>query len=407
MARFFVSNSRPRWRRPLALALLVFFAFVNLHPAAVLGAPPPQSAYRLTAEDEAFLEDLSRRSFQFFWEQANPETGLVLDRSRTDGTPSSENHRYVASIASTGFGLSALCIAAERGWVAKNEARERVRTTLRFFADRVFNEHGWFYHWMDARTGERVWRSEISSIDTALLLGGVLVARQYFRGDAEIVRLATKIYERVDFRWMLDGHPTLLSHGSRPETGFIRNRWDTYSEQMSLLLLGVGSPTHPLPPASWRAWSRKWITYGGHTYMHAHPPLFIHQYSHAWVDFRGWREKLVSARGLLRELGDGDARAPPVLPRPRAGVPRLHREHLGHHGFGQRARLRGVGRAAAPPAHRRHGRAVRRGRLADVHAGHRRPGPARDARASSANASTVATASPTPSTRTTAGSTRT
>ena len=290
MARFFVSDYRPRGRRPLALALLVFFAFVNPPPAVALGAPPPQSAYRLTAEDEAFLEDLSRRSFRFFWEQANPETGLVLDRSRTDGTPSSENHRHVASIASTGFGLSALCIAAERGWVTKNEARERVRTTLRFFADRVFNEHGWFYHWMDARTGERVWRSEISSIDTALLLGGVLVARQYFRGDAEIVRLATKIYERVDFRWMLNGHPTLLSHGSRPETGFIKNRWDTYSEQMSLLLLGVGSPTHPLPPASWRAWSRKWITYGGHTYMHAHPPLFIHQYSHAWVDFRGWRE---------------------------------------------------------------------------------------------------------------------
>ena len=118
----------------------------------------------------------------------------------------------------------------------------------------------------------------------------MLTARGYFRDDAEIVRLASGVYDRVDFRWMLNGHPSLLSHGWRPETGFIRNRWDTYSEHLILILLAVGSRNHSIPPASWRAWERRRITYAGYNYMHAHPPLFIHQFSHAWVDFRGWRE---------------------------------------------------------------------------------------------------------------------
>jgi hypothetical protein len=143
---------------------------------------------------------------------------------------------------------------------------------------------------MNLRTGERAWRSEVSSIDTALLLGGVLTVRQCFRDDPEVVRLATRIYERVDFRWMLDGHPALLSHGWYPERGFIPHRWRDYSEQMMLILLAVGSPTHPVTPGAWRAWERKWITYAGYHYLNAHPPLFIHQYSHAWVDFRDRRE---------------------------------------------------------------------------------------------------------------------
>ena len=190
----------------------------------------PALSARLSAGDEAFLEDMSRRAFRFFREQADPATGLVRDRARTDNSPLDENHRDVASIAATGFGLTALCVAAERRWIAPTEARERVRATLRFFATRATHEHGWFYHWMDARTGERRWQSEISSIDTALLLAGVLTVRQKFRADPEIVRLATHIYERVDFPWMLNRHPTLLSHGWRPETGFIKYRWNAYSE---------------------------------------------------------------------------------------------------------------------------------------------------------------------------------
>jgi hypothetical protein len=253
-------------------------------------ASPARSSARLDAQaDEAFLEDMSRRAFRYFWEQADASTGLVRDRARTDGSPHDETHRDVASIAATGFGLTALCIAAERRWITPAEARERVRATLRFFAARAAHEHGWFYHWMDARTGERRWQSEISSIDTALLLGGVLTARQKFQADAEIVRLATTIYERVDFRWMLNKHPTLLSHGWRPETGFIKYRWNAYSEHLILYLLAVGSPTHPVTPRSWLAWQRERITYAGYTYITG-GPLFIHQYSHAWVDFRARRE---------------------------------------------------------------------------------------------------------------------
>jgi len=137
---------------------------------------PTHSA--LSSADETFLNDLEHRSFQYFWEQADPNTGLVPDRARMDGAPLDENHRNVASIAATGFGLTALCIGAERDWITATQARERVRNTLRFFGNQAFQEHGWFYHWLDTKSGERRWASEVSSIDTALLLGGVLTARQ-------------------------------------------------------------------------------------------------------------------------------------------------------------------------------------------------------------------------------------
>ncbi len=254
-------------------------------------ASAPQTPPRLSAEDDAFLEDLSRRSFLYFKEHADPVTGLVLDRARASGEahPASHHSHDITSSAATGFGLTALCIGAERGWITRAEARERVLLTLRFFAERAPHENGWFLHWMNKPDGERRWKSEFSSIDTALLLGGVLTARGYFREDAEIRRLATLIYERVDFRWMLNGHPTLLSHGWRPETGFLKPRWDTYSEHMILQLLAVGSTTHPITPRAWRAWARRRITYAARTYLND-GPLFTHQYSHAWVDFRGWRE---------------------------------------------------------------------------------------------------------------------
>ncbi|MEP7336574.1 MAG: glucoamylase family protein [Acidobacteriota bacterium] len=270
------------------ICLLLFFALLAGNPASIAAQT---KARALSSSDQSFLEDLSRHSFRYFQEQSDPQTGLVLDRARTDGSTHDESHRNTASIAATGFGLTAWCIAAKRGWVTKKEARDRVRNTLRFFADRAHQEHGWFWHWMNWRTGERVWRSEISSIDTTLLLGGVLTARQYFRNDKEIVRLATKIYERVDFVWMLNGDAHLLSHGWHPETGFIKNRWDDYSEEALLYLLAIGSPDHPIPPESWQAWKRDWITYGGFRYLSAPAPLFIHQYSHAWVDFRGRREQ--------------------------------------------------------------------------------------------------------------------
>ncbi|HEY2974032.1 MAG TPA: glucoamylase family protein [Pyrinomonadaceae bacterium] len=248
-------------------------------------------ARKRSHEDEAFLQDLQLRSFNYFWEQGDPQTGLVPDRARMDGSPLDENHRNVASIAATGFGLTALCIAADRGWINQSQARERARNTVRFFANRAFQERGWFYHWLDAKSGERRWNSEVSSIDTALLLAGVLTVRQYFRDDSEIVAFATKIYERVDFRWMLNGHPQLLSHGWKPETGFLKPRWDTYSEDTILYLLAIGSPAHPISPASWYALWRDRYRYEGYAYFTTiGVPLFMHQYAHAWVDYRNRRE---------------------------------------------------------------------------------------------------------------------
>jgi hypothetical protein len=260
----------------------------NVRPA------PPQSAYaahKFTRVDELFLEDLQHRSFNYFRTEADPQTGLVPDRARIDGSTLDENHRNVASIAATGFGLTALCIGAQRGWISSGEARERTRNTLRFFANQAFQEHGWFYHWLDAKTGARRWQSEVSSIDTALLLAGVLTARQYFREDKDIASLAAKIYERVDFRWMLNGHPQLLSHGWKPETGFLKPRWDTFSEDTILYLLAIGSPAHPIPPASWYALWRDRYRYEGYSYFTTiGVPLFMHQYAHAWIDYRDKRE---------------------------------------------------------------------------------------------------------------------
>jgi len=239
----------------------------------------------LSQRDDAFLDDLSRCAFRYFLEHADPATGLVLDRARTNGTAPAR----IASIAATGFGLTALAIAASRRWIEPAGALKRVRLTLRFFAEHAPHERGWFYHWMDAATGERQWNSEISSIDTALLLAGVLAAAQYFRDDVEIGGLVRRIYERVDFQWMLNGSPFLLSHGWKPESGFLPHRWDSYCELMILYLLAIGSPAHSIPAQAWYAWRRPSITYAGYTFIYD-GPLFVHQYSHAWVDFRGRRE---------------------------------------------------------------------------------------------------------------------
>ena len=241
--------------------------------------------------NDAFINDLQQRSFLYFWEQADPNTGLVPDRARMDGSPLPESHRDVASIAATGFGLTGSCIAAERNWIPRSQAIVRTRNTLRFFDSRAFHQRGWFYHWLDAKTGDRRWNSEISSIDTALLLAGVLTVKQCFANDAEIVRLATRIYSRVDFRWMLNGHPLLLSHGWKPETGFLKPRWDTYSEDTILYVVAIASPTHPIPAASWYAMWRDRYRYEGHSYFTTiGVPLFMHQYSHAWIDYRNRRE---------------------------------------------------------------------------------------------------------------------
>jgi len=271
----------------LITALVAFIVWPSTITWAHVG---PQTNPKSSA-DEALINDLEQRSFRYFWEQADPETGLVPDRARMDSSQLDANHQNVASTAATGFGLTAICIAQERGWIDRAQARQRTFNTLEFFAKRAFHKNGWFYHWLDAKTGERRWNSEVSSIDTALLVGGVLTSRQCFSNDLAIRRLATQIYERLDFRWMLNGHPLLLSHGWKPETGFLKSRWDTYSEDTILYLLAIGSPAHSISPKSWYAVWRDRYRYEDYRYFTTiGVPLFMHQYSHAWIDYRNRRE---------------------------------------------------------------------------------------------------------------------
>jgi hypothetical protein len=253
-------------------------------------------AATLSKQDDAFLDDVQRRSFQYFWDHSDPDTGMTRGRAHADGTPYDPDRRDIGSIAVTGFGLGGLCVAAERGWVKQDAARARVTNCLRFFAEHAPREHGWFYHWMNVKTGERTGvlqssakKSELSSIDSALLMGGILTARGYFAKDAEIQRLAKQIYERMDFQWMLNGDPLVLSHGWNPEEGFLKARWAKYSEFTIIYLLGIGSPTTKIPPESWYSWQRPEIEYAGFKYI-GEAPLFTHQYSHVFVDYRGRRE---------------------------------------------------------------------------------------------------------------------
>ena len=230
--------------------------------------------------DEQLLDEIQGASCGFFWTEASPKTGQVKDRTVAEG---SDSHT-MSSIAATGFGLASLCIADHRGYRKSAEILERVRTTLRFIANDLHNEHGFFFHFIHMETGERWERCELSSIDSSILLCGVLTARQYF-ADQEIKDLATKIYERVDWPWMLNGGKT-LSMGWHPESGFLKARWEHYCELMMIYLLGIGSPTHPLPAETWNAWTRPKITYQGIEYISGDDPIFTHQYSHAWFDFR-------------------------------------------------------------------------------------------------------------------------
>ena len=233
---------------------------------------------------DSLLLELERRSCLFFFEQADPATGMVKDRALHTGP---DTHT-ISSIAATGFGLSALCIAHANKFLQPADALSRVRATLEFLARRMPHEHGFFYHFVDMHTAERAFKSEISSIDTALLLLGVLHARAYF-DSSDIRQLATEIYERVDWQWMMNSGET-LDHGYKPETGFLKSRWDSYSELKGMYLLAIGSPSHPIPASSWEAWRRPIYEYGELRYISAPAPLFIHQSAHAWIDFRHQRD---------------------------------------------------------------------------------------------------------------------
>jgi hypothetical protein len=244
---------------------------------------------RISDSDDAFLEDLSRRAFLFFWEQSDPRTGLVLDRARANGAVITGRNLEVASTALTGFGLTAMCIASERRWIDPNKIRERVRATIRHFAYDQDHARGWYYHFVNRRNGDRAWNSELSTIDTALMLAGVLTAQQFYQDDAEIFDLASGLYERVDFSWMIDERTGLLHMGWNPETGLLRAEWTAYDEESILYLLGIASPSHPIPATSWYRFDRQPIELAGYKFF-GRGPLFTHQYSQAWMDLAGLRD---------------------------------------------------------------------------------------------------------------------
>lgn len=227
--------------------------------------------------DKDFLDKVAKDTFNYFWEFYNKDSGLISDSSRP-GAP--------CSIAAVGFGLTAYCIAAENGWASKNEIYLRILKTLSTFLNKVEGEKGFFYHFVDMETGERVWNCEVSSIDTALFLAGALTAGEYFKGT-EIERLANKLYSRVDWRWMLN-NKNVLCMGWKPEEGFLPYYWDHYSELIILYALAIGSPTKPIPRECWFAWKRnKTYTNGDKFVSCPTGSLFVYQYSHAWIDFRG------------------------------------------------------------------------------------------------------------------------
>lgn len=256
------------------------FAGLALPSKAANTKPGPFSA-----DDDQFLDMLEELNCCYFWEQASPQTGLVKDRSNVR----KNDMGIVASIAATGFGLTALCIAEKRGFITWSDARDRAITTLQFIWKKLPTHRGFFYHWANINTGERIWDSEVSSVDTALLLCGVLTCGRHFR-EEEIGGLAQEIFNRVDWTWLSED-TALLPHGWTPEFGFLPTRWDYYSELMMMYLLGLGSSSYPLRADTWDAWKRKTFEYDGMRYIGSFAPLFVHQYSQAWFDFRGKRDK--------------------------------------------------------------------------------------------------------------------
>ena len=232
------------------------------------------------AQGFAFLDKLEYDSLLYFAGEANPANGLVKDSSRP-GAP--------CSVAAVGFGLTALCIGDSRGWIEKGQAYDRVSKTLLTFRDKVPNEHGFFYHFLDMRTGSRTWNSELSSIDTALFLAGALFAGEYFKGT-EVERLAKEIYDRVDWPWMMNGRK-IICMGWTPENGFLPYYWDSYSEAMILYALAIGSSKHPIPAGSWFEWARPKEMYNGSELIYCYTgSIFTYQYSHGWIDFRNLTE---------------------------------------------------------------------------------------------------------------------
>ena len=278
----------------LALCLPLLAAACGDDPAPA-PAPPP------TTRELAFLDTLEQRTFNFFWERTDPATGLTPDRWPT---PS------FSSIAAVGYALTAYPIGAERGYITRAEAAERTRATLAWFwqapqgpaATGTSGYQGFFYHFLHMSTGTRFRDVELSTVDTALLLAGVLFCREYYDGadstETAIRALADSLYRRTDWQWA-QRTPPLVNMGWKPENGWQPLDWRGYDEAMIVYLLALGSPTHPVDSTAWAAWSAtyQWGSYHGQAHV-GFAPLFGHQFTHVWVDFRGIQDPYMRARGI-------------------------------------------------------------------------------------------------------------
>jgi hypothetical protein len=250
---------------------------------------------------EALLDTLQHTAFAFFWNEANPANGLIKDRSAS-GAP--------CSIASVGFGLSAICIGVDHGWVSRQAARDRVLITLQTFwrgpqgsGNAYIGNFGLFYHFLEMTTARRAWNSELSTIDTGLLLAGIIDAKQYFDGtdstETSIRNIADSIYYRMNWDLMRNGSPGILM-GWMPTTGFLGyGPWTGYNEASIMYILAMGSPTYPVDAYGWEIWTRsyQWATFYGYSYV-IFPPLFGHQYSHCWIDYRNINDQYMRNQGI-------------------------------------------------------------------------------------------------------------
>ncbi len=268
-------------------------------PMPRAGKPGAPNSNGRPAFDED-LERLQRETFNYFLHEVNPANGLVLDKTAAD---------WPASIAATGLALAAYPVAVERGFMSRSAAVERTLNTLRFFWNSqqgpepdATGYHGFYYHFLDMKTGRRAWQSELSTVDSAFLLAGALTAGIYYDAETveenEIRTLADALYRRADWNWAQNGGQT-VTHGWKPESGFLKYRWKGYDEALLLYILGLGSPTHPLPESSYRAWAStyQWKQAYGYEYLYA-GPLFIHQLSHIWIDFRGIQDAFMRDKGI-------------------------------------------------------------------------------------------------------------
>lgn len=267
----------------------------------IVGSSVSFSQSRPATGFDPFLDTLQHRTFNYFWELTNPVNGLTPDRAPT---------KTFSSVAAVGFALTAYPIGVERHYITRTQAAARALTTIKFFwntpqnadAKKAAGYKGFVYHFLDMNTGLRFKDVELSTIDTGLLLAGMLMCQSYFDGKNSVERdiraYADSMYRRADWQWAMNGRPR-MSMGWDPENGMLTDEWKGYNEAMILYTLALGSPTHPIPADAWTEWTKTyvWASYYGSDFV-SFGPLFGHQYSHCWIDYRGIRDRYMREKGI-------------------------------------------------------------------------------------------------------------